>query len=186
MPEIGLFIDHTTLVDTWHEHSICETYDGVPVPVSTVRRLCCDAEIIPYVLNGAGEVTDLGRSQRTVNRAQRRKLRAMHATCGGDPGCCVPFEQCEIHHVVFWRFLGRTDIENLLPLCSRHHHQTHEGGWTLSMTSDRTVTWTRPDGTIHFTGSSIDRAPNGVGVGRTGSGRTAPPPDPRDPNRRVA
>ncbi len=92
-----------------------------------------------------------GRSTRTVNRAQRRQLRAMHKTCGGDPACTVPFEQCEIHHVIFWRFLGETNIDNLLPLCSRHHHQAHEGGWTLSMTPDRTITWTRPDGTTHST-----------------------------------
>ena len=162
VPEVGVLIDHATLVDAWHEHSVCETYDGFPVPVSAVRRLCCDAEIIPYVLNGNGEVTDLGRSQRTVSRAQRRRLRAMHRTCGGDSACTVPFEQCEIHHVVFWRFRGRTDIENLLPLCSRHHHQAHEGGWTLTMTPHRVVTWTRPDGTVHSTGSSIDRAPAGV------------------------
>lgn len=169
VPEVGVLIDLTTLVDAWHDHSICETYDGVAVPVSTVRRLCCDAEIIPYVLNGDGEVTDLGRSQRTVTRAQRRTLRAMHRTCGGDPGCTVPFEQCEIHHVVFWRFGGRTDIENLLPLCSRHHHQAHDSGWTLTMSPSRVVTWTRPDGVVHQTGCCIDRTSSGV-----------QPPDRRD------
>ena len=163
VPEVGVLIDLTTLLDTWHARSVCETYEGIPVPVSTVRRLCCDAEIIPYVLNGDGEVTDLGRSQRTVTRAQRRQLRAMHRTCGGDPGCTVPFEQCEIHHVVFWRFGGRTDVDNLLPLCSRHHHQAHDGGWTLAMNPDRVITWTRPDGVVHRAGCSIDRAPSGLG-----------------------
>src|SRR5918993_4037655 len=70
--EIGVFVDLATLLDGLHDHGICETYDGIPVPVSEVRRLCCDADIIPYVLDGDGEVTDLGRSTRTISRAQRR------------------------------------------------------------------------------------------------------------------
>ena len=120
--------------------------------------MCCDANIIPYVLDGNSQVTDLGRSTRTINRAQRRKLRAMHRTCVGD-NCHVSFEQCEIHHVIFWRFKGRTDISNLVPVCSKHHHLAHEGGWTLSMTADRIVTWTRPDGTTHSTHDSKNRTP---------------------------
>lgn len=182
-PEIGILIDLDTLLHGIHEHSVCETYDNMPIPVSAVRRLCCDAEIIPHVLDGQGEVTDLGRSTRTVNRAQRRRLRAMHKTCIG-PDCDVPFEQCEIHHIVFWRFNGCSDIDNLAPVCRRHHHLAHEGGWTLTMTSDRIVTWTRPDGVIHSTERSIDRAPHGVRSQPT----TGPPPtnSARDPNRLIA
>jgi hypothetical protein len=184
VPEIGILIDLTTLMDGVHAHGVCETYDGIPVPVSQVRRLCCDAHIIPYVLDGAGQVTDLGRSTRTVNRAQRRKLRAMHTTCVGD-GCAVGFEQCQIHHVLFWRFKGNTDIDNLVPVCSLHHHLAHEGGWTLSMTPDRTVTWARPDGFIHSVRTAIDRAPGGVGVKPNPTG-TEPTTRTRDPNRLIA
>jgi hypothetical protein len=182
VPEIGVLVDLATLLDGLHEHGICETYDGIPIPISEVRRLCCDADIIPYVLDGDGQVTDLGRSTRTINRAQRRKLRAMHKTCVGD-GCDVGFEHCEIHHVIFWRFDGKSNIDNLVPVCSRHHHLAHEGGWTLSMTADRTVTWTRPDGTVHSTSRSIERAPRGV---RATSRPDAKPKTPRDPNRLVA
>jgi Domain of unknown function (DUF222) len=182
VPEIGVLVDLATLMDGMHEHGVCETYDGVPVPVSQVRRLCCDAHIIAYVLTGQGQVTDLGRSTRTVNRAQRRKLRAMHKTCVGE-GCGVGFEQCQIHHVRFWRFNGKTDIDNLVPVCSVHHHLAHEGGWTLSMTPDRTVTWARPDGVIHSVRTAIDRAPGGVRPNPTGSEPTTAT---RDPNRRVA
>jgi hypothetical protein len=38
----------------------------------------------------------------------------------------------------------------------------HEGGWTLTITPDRIATWTRPDRTVFHTGSTIDRAPDGV------------------------
>jgi hypothetical protein len=173
VPEVSLLTDLATLVDGLHDRSISETENGVPLPVSTVRRLCCDAEIVPVVMNGRGEVLDVGRSKRTVSRAQRRALRSMHRTCA-HPDCSVPFADTKAHHIRWWwRDLGPTDIDNLIPLCERHHHLVHEGGWTLTMSTrspERIATWIRPDGTIHHEGSCIDRRP---GTG-DGSGRRPP------------
>ena len=157
VPEMLVLVELDVLQHGMHEGGICETQDGVPLPVSTVRRMCCDAEIVPAVLGGNGEVLDVGRTERTANRAQRRALRAMHRTCA-HPDCTVGFSACRIHHVRWWwEHNGLTDIDNLLPLCERHHHLVHEGGWILTMTPDRVVTWTRPDGIVYWTGSSIDR-----------------------------
>jgi len=162
VPEITVLIDHDTLIDGLHQRSICETDNGIPLPISTVRRLCCDAEILPVVLGGKGEALDVGRSARTATRAQRRAQRTMHRTCA-HPDCTVTFDACRIHHVTPWlQPTGDTDIANLLPLCDTHHHTVHEGGWQLTITPDRTATWTRPDGTHHHTGPTIDRAPDGV------------------------
>lgn len=159
VPEISVLVDLDTIVSGWHDQSICETEDGVALPVETVRRMCCDADILPIVLDGKGEALDVGRSQRTANRAQRRALRAMHRTCA-HPDCTVAFSTCDIHHIRWWgKHHGPTDIDNLLPVCDRHHHLIHEGGWTLTMTSDRIATWTRTDGTVHWTGTTIDRQP---------------------------
>ncbi|HZB41101.1 MAG TPA: HNH endonuclease signature motif containing protein [Ilumatobacter sp.] len=33
--------------------------------------------------------------------------------------CTVPFDACQIHHVIPWDQGGRTDLQNLAPLCSR-------------------------------------------------------------------
>jgi hypothetical protein len=85
----------------------------------------------------------------------------MHRTCIG-PTCSVPFEDCQIHHVVPWEQGGLTNLANLAPLCTNDHHLVHEGGWTLTFTADRVATWTRPDGSVFHTGSTVDRAPNGV------------------------
>jgi hypothetical protein len=157
VPEIGVFVSLDWLLDQTHTHGICETYDGIPVPISTVRRLCCDADIIPYMLGSDGAVTDMGRSTRTVTREQRRRLRGMHRTCAF-PDCSVSFEDCRIHHVRFWeRDRGPTDIDNLAPLCQQHHTLVHEGHWTLTLTPDRVATWTRPDSTTHHTGTTINR-----------------------------
>jgi hypothetical protein len=159
VPEITVLIDCQKLLDDAAGAGICETDNGIPIPVATVRRLCCDAEILPVVLGGDGEVLDAGRSARTASRGQRRALRAMHRGCA-HPDCRVGFDACRIHHVRWWwKQRGRTDIDNLLPLCEKHHHLVHEGGWQLSMTPDRVATWQRPDGTLFHQGTTIDRRP---------------------------
>ncbi len=157
--EISVLVDHRTLVEGLHERSICETDDGVPLPVSTVRRMCCDAEIIPIMLGTDSVPLDVGRSVRTATRQQRRALRAMYRTCA-HPDCTMPFSGCKAHHIRWWwRDLGPTDLQNLVPLCERHHHLVHEGGWTLTMTPDRITTWTRPDGVVAHRGRTTDRTP---------------------------
>jgi hypothetical protein len=146
-----------------HANSVCELADGTPLPVSVVRQMACEAEIIPVVLDGDGRALDIGRGARLATEAQRQALRAMHRTCI-HPDCQVPFDECRIHHIVPWERGGTTDLANLAPLCEsrKHHHDVHEGGWTVTMTADRIATWTRPDGTTYWTGSTIDRAPNGI------------------------
>ncbi|HQZ36850.1 MAG TPA: HNH endonuclease signature motif containing protein, partial [Ilumatobacteraceae bacterium] len=64
----------------------------------------------------------------------------------------------KIHHVHWWRRGGCTDLDNLLPLCSKHHHLVHEGGWALALQPDRTLIITLPDGTVMSTGPPVRRA----------------------------
>ncbi len=78
-------------------------------------------------------------------------------TCGFG-GCDVPFDRCEMHHIVPWEHGGSTDLDNLIPLCSRHHHVVHEGDWTLELSDDRTLTVRQPDGQV-FTVSEPDVPP---------------------------
>ena len=92
-----------------------------------------------------------------ATRAQRRALRAMYRSCA-HPSCTVPFDSCRIHHVIYWEGGGSSDLDNLLPLCERHHHLVHEGGWTLQLFPDRRTTWRTSDGTVWFDGITTDRA----------------------------
>lgn len=137
---------------------LCETDSGVALPTESVRRMACDAEIIPVVLDGRGVVLDEGRAKRLATPAQRVAIEAMQSTCSF-PGCCVPIDDCRIHHVDVWERLGRTDLDRMAPVCETHHHLAHEGGWTFEMTADRVGTWIRPDGVVHWTGSLLDRRP---------------------------
>jgi Domain of unknown function (DUF222)/HNH endonuclease len=162
VPMIFVLIDETTLATgKVHDRTVCETDDGTPLPVETVRNLCCNADIVPIIIDGKGQALAVGRTQRVATPAQRAALRAMHRTCGGS-NCTVPFDDCYIHHIVPWTEGGVTDLVNLVPLCSHEHRLVHEGGWKITMTADRVITWIRPDGTVYATVSSIDRAPNGV------------------------
>jgi len=159
VPQVGVLIDYQTIRHGLHANSICELDNGTPIPVSTARRLCCDANVYPVVLGGDGEVLDVGQSVRTATPPQRKALRAMHRTCA-HPGCRVIVDDCKMHHIEFFHNGGNTSINNLLPLCEKHHHLVHEGGWRLTMTTGRIATWRRPDGTIWRTESTIDRQPS--------------------------
>jgi hypothetical protein len=102
------------------------------------------------VLHAPGEL-DLGRTTRLANRAQRRALRGLYATCG-IPGCGVHFDRCELHHVVWWQLGGRTDLANLVPICTKHHGKIHHDGWVIALGPNRELILTLPDGTVHSTG----------------------------------
>ena len=102
------------------------------------------------VLHAPGEM-DLGRTRRHASRAQRRALSALYATCGV-PGCSVPYDDCILHHLVAWSKGGRTDLANLFPLCTKHHHHVHDRGWVLDVGPNREVTLATPDGKTMTTG----------------------------------
>ena len=102
------------------------------------------------IIDAPGEL-NLGRSSRLANRAQRRALGAVYATCA-IPGCRVRYSRTKLHHVIWWEHDGMSDLDNFLPVCERHHHNIHHDHWLLTLTPDRTLTIRFPDGTIMTTG----------------------------------
>ncbi|UNK46809.1 HNH endonuclease signature motif containing protein [Arthrobacter sulfonylureivorans] len=98
----------------------------------TVRRMACDAEIIPAILGSKGEVLDLGRSQRFFSRAIRKALLLRDKGCAF-PGCSMPAFWTEAHHIVPWWAGGRTDINNGVCLCSLHHDLIEQGNWEINV-----------------------------------------------------
>lgn len=148
--DITYIVDHRThATGELHDHSISETGSGLPVPPASIARALCDGYVTPIIVDTDGVVLDAGRTIRFPNRAQRRALRAMYRTCAiGD--CDTPFDRCEIHHIRAWEHLGRTDLDNLVPTCSRHHHLVHTLRWRLDLAADRTLTVTDRDGQTLF------------------------------------
>jgi hypothetical protein len=130
--EIVVQVDLETLKSGLHAGGTCRTALGADLPVETVRRLACEAEILPVVLDGRSVPIDVGRSKRLATIHQRRALEAIHPTCA-IPDCEVIFDHCNVHHIDYWENGGATDLNNMVPLCSRHHHAAHEGGWKLQL-----------------------------------------------------
>ena len=138
---------------------------GLPidVPKPVVAALLQDA-LIDCVIVANGRVLhapgklDEGRDKRVATRAQRRALNALYRCCGM-PGCSAHFDRAKIHHIVPWEHGGLTDLDNLLPLCPRHHHAVHDLGWIVELGPNRELTVRLPDGQVLTTGPPTRRRP---------------------------
>ena len=171
--DITVIVDYATLVSgEFHDHSVCETSDGSVLPPASVQRLLCNGSVTPVIVDRHGNPLNLGRTVRHASRKQRRVLRAMYRSCGF-PGCDVGFWRCEMHHLRPWELGGLTDLENLIPMCSRHHHVIHEGGWELHLAPDRLLTVTEPNGSVYGTARPDIRSGPPTG-GRTASENSTP------------
>ncbi len=144
--EVSVVIDYQTLVAGLHEHSVMHTGFNTELPLETIRRMACEAQIIPVVLGSNGVVLDVGRGSRLASRHQRLALEVMYSHCA-IPECHVSVNRCQPHHIRYWRNDGRSDMHNLVPLCSTHHRNVHEDRWALALDPPtRELTVTYPDG----------------------------------------
>jgi len=110
--------------------------DGGYLSAGTVRRMACDAGIIPVVLKGAGQVLDIGRDRRLFNGHLRRALVARDKGCAF-PACDRPARYCDGHHITHWADGGATALHNAVLLCRFHHRLIHEGEWQVRLAGGR-------------------------------------------------
>ena len=145
--DMSILIDSTTLIHGPHDASVIEFGLPIDLPIDTIRRMACTAAVTPIIVGADGVKLYVGDTTRLATPHQRRALRAMYRTCAV-PGCCVAWDSVVIHHVKYYENRGPTDIDNLLPLCVKHHHCAHEGGWQFTLAAGRTLTITLRDGTV--------------------------------------
>ncbi len=107
---VVVMLDHQRLRD--HASHAGLIGDGQPISAGELRRLCCDAEIVPVVLGGSSEPLDVGRAKRLVTDGIRTALTVRDGGCAF-PGCDVRPELCEAHHIVPWWADGPTALGNL-------------------------------------------------------------------------
>ena len=112
---------------------------GTLIAPETVRRLACDASVIPVVLGGGGEVLELGRATRLATPGQLAALWWRDRSCSF-PGCTTPAHWCDAHHLVHWADGGETRIDNLALLCGRHHSVVHRDH-LFGRVDSAAVTW---------------------------------------------
>jgi hypothetical protein len=108
---------------------------GQRLTPADVRRLACDAGIVPAVLGGAGQVLDLGRQRRLITGPLRRALVLRDRGCAF-PGCDRPARWCDAHHLVPWADGGPTALANAVLLCRHHHRVVHSGDWAVRLAGD--------------------------------------------------
>jgi hypothetical protein len=98
----------------------------------------------------AGNLLGLGRMSREPSAWMVRQIRYRDRGCRF-PGCATrAFTQA--HYIVWWGRGGRTDLDNLLLICSFHHRVVHEHGWSVTREDDGTVRWFGRDGTRYRAG----------------------------------
>lgn len=120
-PDTMRLPDLEALVATWR------TGNGPghgPLTPADMRLATCDTDVQRLILGAESMPLDIGRSTRQIPRHM------LNALIVRDGGCAFPSCQrvpahCEAHHIVHWSRGGSTSMDNLLLLCSRHHHEIH-------------------------------------------------------------
>ena len=117
------------------------TITGDVLSPAVVRRMACDARIIPMVLAGTGQALDLGAGRRFFSPAQRLVIwrRDHHSST-------IPAAWTNDHHARWHSRGGPTTITNGALLCQRHHTLVHDHDHDRDLTAtitDTRVTWHR-------------------------------------------
>jgi len=134
VPECGGHRPHVTVLvrlDDLENRARAGCLDfGGPVAPEALRMLCCDAAVVPVVLNGQGQPLDVGRATRSIPDGLRRAVAARDGGCA-HPGCGRPPSWCEVHHLTPWEHGGETAISNLAMVCRVHHRQVDSTDWIV-------------------------------------------------------
>ncbi|GIH02058.1 HNH endonuclease [Rhizocola hellebori] len=131
-PQLVLTMRHDDLLARIG-HGMLDT--GQPLTPDTVRRIACQANIIPAVLNTTGQVLDLGRQRRLFTGPIRRALILRDGGCAF-PGCDRPPRWCDGHHILSWLLGGATRLDNAVLLCGHHHRLIHHSEWEVRIGPD--------------------------------------------------
>ena len=106
LPKVGgtdatvvVTIDLDTLLGRLQRAGVLDT--GERISPREARRLACTARIVPVVLDGDGEVLDVGRARRFFTRAQLTALAVRDRGCVAED-CDWPPWMCHAHHWQRW------------------------------------------------------------------------------------
>ncbi|MEV8372946.1 DUF222 domain-containing protein [Kribbella sp. NPDC056861] len=132
-PHITVMIDLKDLLEAG-KHATGDLAFGDGLSAAAVRRLACDAGIIPIVLGSTGQPLDVGREHRLVTPAIRNALNVRDRGC---VVCHAPPIYCDAHHITSWAEGGDTSLSNMVLLCRVDHTSLHQGHWTVIIEDDQ-------------------------------------------------
>ncbi|HEY8662812.1 MAG TPA: DUF222 domain-containing protein [Propionibacteriaceae bacterium] len=116
--QLMVVIPYEQLLDRACERGVL--MDGTAVSPGELRRLACQADLIPVVLGTGSTVLDVGRAHRLAPPALRLAVMLRDGGCAF-PGCTVPMWHCDVHHATPWQLGGPTNLGNAVALCQPHH-----------------------------------------------------------------
>jgi hypothetical protein len=123
----------------------------VTVDAATARRLVVErgADLRTVVINDTGAVVGVGRRHRVAPGWLKDTTLAVHDTCS-HPGCLRAARTAQTDHATPWwphrpdDDLGRTDIDQLAPTCTRHNLTKEADGWLVQQRPSGTRRWVHP------------------------------------------
>jgi len=146
---LGLALGAATTTEPERPHVIVHVTPNSPVAEAGpsgllsqawVARFLCDATLQELRQDSTGEL-DLGRKARTATGRLRLALIARDRTCV-IPGCTIPAEWSDAHHVQWWSKDGPTNPSNMAMLCGPHHTEVHAKTWNIELHNG--TAWARP------------------------------------------
>ena len=134
-------------LDSETEKLMASTADGDPLPAAVIERLSGESSWFGLVLSAKGVPMWKGRN---IRRATDSQFQALMALYGGCAGCGEPDEnKLHAHHMDPFAWGGRTDLDNLIPLCWGCHAKIHDHQWQVVAVGDGNHTIKPPDRVHH-------------------------------------
>ena len=90
-----------------------------------------------------GQPLHLGRGARLASAAQRLALYARDRGCNR-PGCDMPPQWTQLHHLDEYQYGGLTDVEEMCLVCPFDHPLIADHGFTVGMGAHGRVGWIAP------------------------------------------
>ena len=133
-----------TLEDLQAKSGVARTAGGTLLPMRDVIRMAAHAYNYLLIFDNAKRCELFkGRTTRLATPEQRLVLYATERGCT-HPGCDVPANWCQVHHVNDWRRGGPTDIDNLTLACGPDNRLADQNGWRTRKNARGETEWLPP------------------------------------------
>jgi Domain of unknown function (DUF222) len=133
-----------TLEDLQAKSGVARTAGGTLLPMRDVIRMAAHAYNYLLIFDKAKRCELFkGRTTRLATPEQRLVLYATERGCT-HPGCDVPANWCQVHHVNDWRRGGPTDIDSLTLACGPDNRLADHNGWRTRKNARGETEWLPP------------------------------------------
>ncbi len=122
---------------------VATTATGGVVPIRDALAMAADAHPVLCLFDTDGQPLHLARGARLASAAQRLALYARDRGCTR-PGCDMPAQWTQVHHLHEWQYGGHTDVNTMCLVCPFDHRLITEEGFSVRMGATGRVEWTAP------------------------------------------